>query len=528
MKLQGLAVIFVLIILPISIVLSEYVQVQIDTLKIQTAYDSQLLSATYDAVVAYQRNTVNSLTSNISTGEIIRDVEASANVFYTSIANNFGMSGSSKDAIKEYVPAIVYTMYDGYYIYTPFDNQIYNTAETIPEGNTYQPGRRFGVKPYVYYSKEYNYNGCSFVITYSLDNYITIQGEVLEEGVKKTISESGYLIDITPGQASRRGDLYKGVPIENNVVQEYVYVNNQEHRYPCIKKNGVKYYKDTDGKIFSLQNNGSTSEVTDGSINFDDFKDAQKFYKDAYDFTNRIINTYGLKGLQSDDSKYIIFEENASKIENYDSGFNQERRKVIKDTIEKNLSASIANFSNISTSSNSVNFQMPKLSEDEWDKIINNISVITFLQGINMGNRPYNGYSIVTNSKNKEVVSEDSIYITTSDNVYHRVTDQDLLNLGTELQDGILNVDFERKSIAEIGDDGSTLGTNYYYAHHETGCYNSIVNPSNIDPLVRNGKAISIYEYLSDKGNNTLSTLYYSALGRERYGMRRINNPFVE
>lgn len=91
---------------------------------------------------------------------------------------------------------------------------------------------------------------------------------------------------------------------------------------------------------------------------------------------------------------------------------------VIRYSIERNLSIAIANYNNYSGVT--TNFQMPELKENEWEKILNNISIISFLQGLNIGGKIYNGYSIITNTKNQEVVSEDSIYITTSDGYYHK------------------------------------------------------------------------------------------------------------
>ena len=64
MKLQHLAIIFVLIIMPISIVMSSYIQNQIDAITLQTNYDTALVSATYDAVKAFQLNTTNNMYSS--------------------------------------------------------------------------------------------------------------------------------------------------------------------------------------------------------------------------------------------------------------------------------------------------------------------------------------------------------------------------------------------------------------------------------------------------------------------------------
>ena len=60
MKLQYLIIIFLLIMTPIYVVFSKYVDVQIDNLKIQNMYDSRLMDATYDAVKGFQSNTINS------------------------------------------------------------------------------------------------------------------------------------------------------------------------------------------------------------------------------------------------------------------------------------------------------------------------------------------------------------------------------------------------------------------------------------------------------------------------------------
>ena len=90
MKLQHLIVIFIIIILPISLVLTSYLQNQVKTLQLQISYDTKLKNATYDALKAFQLNTVNSGTSDLSNSKI-RDIEASVNSFFNAIASNFNM-----------------------------------------------------------------------------------------------------------------------------------------------------------------------------------------------------------------------------------------------------------------------------------------------------------------------------------------------------------------------------------------------------------------------------------------------------
>ena len=94
MKLQSWIVIFSIIVIPIVLVMSLYIQVQINYVNLQGKYDAILNNATYDAIKAFQINELNSTTQNIAQ-EKIRDVEASVTTFYNSLATNFGQSGYS-------------------------------------------------------------------------------------------------------------------------------------------------------------------------------------------------------------------------------------------------------------------------------------------------------------------------------------------------------------------------------------------------------------------------------------------------
>ena len=96
MKIQNLAIIFLIIIIPISIVLSAYTQFQISTLSLQTLYDTKLTSATYDAIKAFQLNTANSTMSDLSNSRM-RDIEASITTFKNSIMSTFGLHGYTEE-----------------------------------------------------------------------------------------------------------------------------------------------------------------------------------------------------------------------------------------------------------------------------------------------------------------------------------------------------------------------------------------------------------------------------------------------
>lgn len=141
MKLQGIGIVFALICLPIILVLSYYINLQIKTITLQTSYDSKLISATYSAMSAFELNTANEDLSSVS-DSLRTIIEASDNIFMSNLATNLGLSNASKSYLEPYIPAILYTLYDGYYIYAPSYSP---TVVTDSDGNAVSVGD-IGVK----------------------------------------------------------------------------------------------------------------------------------------------------------------------------------------------------------------------------------------------------------------------------------------------------------------------------------------------------------------------------------------------
>ena len=622
MRIQDLAIIFIIIILPISIVLGAYTQMQISTISLQTEYDMKLIAATSDAIKAFQINTANSSTSDIANSKI-RDIEASVSTFKASIKSVFGMNGYSEDEMNEYIPALVYTMYDGFYIYSRFNNQNY-LYEVDENGNvTNNPLDKngenvFGLKPYISYSVKYNPNSdLDIVITYSLDNYISIKGMVKVDGEKQYWDKSGYLIDGIKKDASGK-ITYNGVEIDKNVVlsEDLPAIGSLEKgTYKYVRYNGTKYYLDERNARVIYFLNGNLMEINPTS-DYDKYKDmiekgeslseelpqigtlargnykyivyngtkyylderntriiyflngnlmeikpkldeniessykkyenmiengesAYKFYDEANKFTQSVKNV--LANLTNKDAQDFIINSNGETIQttvfsdfNSDSSkpekniecrssnFNQHRLAVIKNKIRTNLAIAITNFN----SAYNIEFQMPELTEEDWAKAMNNISLISFIQGIDIGGKTYNGYTIINNSESKEVVREENIYILGNDGFYHRIGDKYLLeanNIGGNSEynsnvnaSGRLNLDFNKQRA--YTEDGSTV---YYYPISKYyASYNSIVNQNYWDKDYDNYN--DIYAYVATKNVN-LRKAFYMALGRERYGMYKSN-----
>ena len=532
MKIQDLAIIFVIIILPISLVLSAYAQYQIQTLNTQTLYDTQLTSATYDAIKAYQINAENSTTSELANSKI-RDIEASISTFRNSIMSSFRLNGYTEEEIDNYIPALVYTMYDGFYIYSPYQN-------TEEAGNT-----EYGLKPYIPYSCRYIRGTIDVVITYALDNHITVQGTL--DGINY-INESGYLIDNIGAPTDSDGDgendkiVYNGIDIEEEgQLKEYLYLPLPEGpgEYPYVKINGTKYYRVGNEIIYFLNGTRTVQCTNTGTGNdeyskyselIDNNNQAVKYYEEAKKFTDWLKGTDLIDLTYSDavDSNEAhiwegnetkIFVDNLNNIENELSNFNQHRLAVIRYTIESNLSVAIANYNTYSGSTN--DFQMPKLKEDEWESITHNIALISFLQGLNIGGKIYNGYTIVTNSESKEVVLESNIYILGTDGDYHKIGDGEIARNEVQIGDstyctspdgdtirsaGRLNLDFKRKLIIN---SSNNISRYYYPLQNYNASYNSIIMQDDVEPYD------DIYAYVNSKSDE-LKKAFYTALGRER------------
>ena len=552
MRIQNLAIIFIIIMLPIALVFLYYIDVQRTTIELQISYDAKLNNATEAAIQAFKMNTENSSTSDIVNSKI-RDIEAAANSFFTTLATDFNVAGYNSEALKGYVPALVFTMYDGFYIYSPFENTLDDeTAQNLeenPSAEYHADEQVTGLKPYIFYSCRYKTGSTDVVITYALDNYITIQGTA--NG--KYINDAGYLINIDLSNVNESTETvtYRDVTIgKEEQLTEYI----GDKIYPYIKINGAKYYYDADAN----EGNGDWFQIFNGEklpnqgpFKLGDNDMAYRYYKEAAEFRDRILNEYQLGNLRASDAvdsngqplqaltdadgnviydfinqgDYKIFEyqeADGTAIEEPASNFNQHRMAVIRYTIESNLAVALANY-NSYRGNIQYNFQMPKLAEEDWDNILNNVSVISFLQGLSIGGKMYNGYSVINNNINEEVVTENSIYIVSNKNdknsEYHRINHSRLTNGLSETQSiGVLNIDLERKSLIT-----STLGTVYYYPHYYLGCYNCYVSPTSeyIDTGYEN-----VYDYIDSWPNKTLAKIYYTALGRERYSMYKVfRNP---
>ena len=278
MKIQYLAVIFVIIMVPISLALSTYIQTQVDTISLQTSYKTKLYDATYDAVTAFQINTVNNEYSSISNSKI-RDIEASANTFFTSLADTMNATGYTKEALQPFVPALVYTLYDGYYLYGKYRNVMpQEGAVQDYDDSSYQ----WGLKPYVYYSCRYVKGSEEVIVNYTLDNFITVYYRNGTGANSDYETRSGYLINPDAWD----GNTYNGIDIVDTRLTEellfktkdsndnyergtYEYINYQSQKIYLDNSNPTlgKYFRYEDYQKTYISPNTQTERDIDNYIN---------------------------------------------------------------------------------------------------------------------------------------------------------------------------------------------------------------------------------------------------------------------
>lgn len=607
MKLSNLSVIFVIVMIPIILVLSYYISMQVDTINMQTSYNSKLLDATKEAIEAFEINTVEWNEAYSPTADSKRrDVLASINTFTTSFANSLGVGGTNKENLLTYVPAIAFTLYDGYYIYSPAETAevikdsngvavtmserllyikqddgnnilqgyggkieedsgriLYQVEDGSPSDGTYN-GQPFTLnlnnakktnshilKPFSSYSKRYAHGDTDIIVNYTLDNYITIYGTVNGNYVV----QSGYLIDTGNIPETKKESLTekiswkdKGEDTYKTGTYTYVYTENNTKVYfmndkpytidsngirtaleatktgvvykklSITSKNGKNYYEiyqaltnsNDDRNIVAgswyTDKNGTLYEGNNPGIDIKEDTSAINYYVEAKVFSDWVrTELRDITEISSDDNP-----------ESEDSVFNMNKREVIKQVLISDLNQAITAYSRNSEGE----YQLPVLTERDWDQILRNVSITTFVQGIPIGMKTYNNYAVATSTANKEYVNPDEIYLNGSDSYYHlpgcsRLEGENII--------GYRNVDYKLKSYNDnnnhsIDDDY----TKYYYKHNIT------TNDNSDDTTRQECYYCLVQRDLFEKstGDNYAKqeTTYKIALGRERYNNKEVSN----
>ena len=200
-----------------------------------------------------------------------------------------------------------------------------------------------------------------------------------------------------------------------------------------------------------------------------------------------------------------IFSKDA---QSEDSVFAKHKAEVIKQILISDLNQAITSYSRNSKG----NYELPVMTEDDWNQILRNVSMITFVQNMPIGMKYYNDYVVATSTANKEYVNPDEIYLISNDSgsdnnstrYYHKPYCDKLV--GTQLI-GYRNIDFVAQKFS-IGDDEI-----YYFKH----IYNNVPKQACYYCIVQ--REVFSSGGLSDSKLESHKKAYNYALARERYAM---------
>ena len=149
--------------------------------------------------------------------------------------------------------------------------------------------------------------------------------------------------------------------------------------------------------------------------------------------------------------------------ESEDSPIAQHKKNVIRNSIQYNLNTAISTYNEDRTvAGNTPNYQLPVLSQDDWDNVLNNVCMVTFLQDIPCGLKKFNNYAVVKSNNNNTSVSIDNLYFTEEIGVnepsihdYHKIDCPDLESTADTYQSD-MSCEFKydaRKLNAKIASD---------------------------------------------------------------------------
>ncbi len=464
---------------------------------------------------------------------------------------------------------ILYLANDGYeegiYTYEKTDGTEVSQKYTL-DPNKAKTEYAHILKPYATYSARYvkEDEKIDIVVNYTLDNYITIYGTVNGNYVIK----SGYLIDtastekITEPENLKELVWYDGL---GNTPKEFTYIyasdntkvyfdgatlfqvdaNNKKTNLSeksamykeIVLSNGTSVYQAlnngaiTSGKnvvqnqLYTDDKNGIeyTAMVAIPSLNQD--VSARNYYYKSIEFSKWVYSK--LKNITTNNMQdrkeleYNLGEGTITeKITDYgdpifskdaqseDSVFAKHKAEVIRQILVSDLNQAITSYSRNSKG----NYELPVMTEDDWNQILRNVSMITFVQNMPIGMKYYNDYVVATSTANKEYVNPDEIYLISNDSgsdnnstrYYHKPYCDKLV--GTQLI-GYRNIDFVAQKFS-IGDDEIYYFKHIYNNVPKQACYYCIVQRE----LFSSGG-------LSDSKLESHKKAYNYALARERYAM---------
>lgn len=393
MKIQHWAIIFIILVLPFSIICRNTITKKNWLLRDETRINNVVDNATYDAV-----SQIIEVAEELEYGKNIPLTEgvldAAIDRFFNTLSVNFNMPigrGNAEEYFSPYIPAIVIVGYDGLYVYS------YERTSN---------GLEFSLKPKIPYACTYQLaNGKNVTINFTLDNYVKIyfpddvflKNAPDANGVVDTAGThilSGYIRDFLDVDGNNIDDLNDFMDATGFITElpagQPQYTGNDDpysinvypdaHSQAEYIKNTVPMF--TDNLAYVLKEWAKRgSGVSPNTANLLTF-----LYEDYYDSADGQWHTANQDFVFNDDGDIVT----------YASAFHELRRNTIVDLITNVLTEEFNEHNDfMDTLGITYHFAVPAIGRDQWNNTIDDISVLAFFQGLPIGsNSYYNNYSL--------------------------------------------------------------------------------------------------------------------------------------
>lgn len=363
MKIVHWAIIFVMLILPFSIICRSTIQKKTLVLQDQTRINNILDNATFDAV-----EQIIEVSTELGYGKNIPITQSVANAlinrFFQSLAVNFNLPSTvniAKDYFGKYIPVMLIIGYDGLYVYS---------YDLTDEGYMYV------LKPKIPYSYT-DEKGVTINFTLGNDVKLYISDTALEN---ENLVVSGKLVDEAEVDLNELGKIKERID-----------------NYPATIYDNKKDYIE---KVVP----GITSNLT---IILKILSDST-YYGAPIDLPTYLMTPKVTQDYEYDGNNKVIVDA---------SDFHKLRRDTIINLITSVLQEEVNEHNTYADLIGvNYNFYLPTIAKEQWQNTIDDISVLAFFQGMPIGTDSYyNNYSL----GGARIVQKHDFY-GTSDKLYHK------------------------------------------------------------------------------------------------------------
>ena len=369
MKIQHYAIIFIIIILPFSIVCKNTINQKIDTLNDETRINNAIDAATVDAVSTLID--LNNEFYNLYGDQMINLTQPLAreaiNTFFNTLSLNYNLPFTKDNKLNSnyfsvYVPAVIVVAYDGFYVYS-IEETSSGTAEYVLSSKI----------PYVYKDPT------GYIIHFTLGNYIELYAP--------------------------NGVLYKGEFKKD-------YIDQAKGEYDEIY-----------GILSSLTLEALPQLTTDMSLIMYGLTRASADSGVTLPALPSYLTTMSTSGKppMTRDYSDVYSGDDVSE-------FNIKRREVIISLITSTLNEKMNKHNRYADMMGvTYDFYLPEIKDSEWINSIDDISIMAFIQGIPVGTDSYyNNYALGS----ARIVRAERYYALTDGSgiYYHKKDCQDLID----------------------------------------------------------------------------------------------------